>query len=55
MLDVEQIKRVFVNLIDNALDALLHEDNPKQITIVTRHDARAKSVDSRRVRQWTRN
>jgi sensor histidine kinase regulating citrate/malate metabolism len=39
MLDVEQIKRVFVNLIDNALDALLHEENPKQITIVTRHDA----------------
>jgi len=39
MLDVEQIKRVFVNLIDNALDALLHQDNPKQITIVTRHDA----------------
>ncbi len=39
MLDVEQIKRVFVNLIDNALDALLHVDNPKQITIETRHDA----------------
>jgi len=39
LLDVEQIKRVFVNLIDNALDALLHVDNPKQITIETRHDA----------------
>src|SRR4029079_16685400 len=38
MLDVEQIKRVFVNLIDNALDAVSHVDEPKQITIVTRHD-----------------
>jgi two-component system nitrogen regulation sensor histidine kinase NtrY len=38
MLDVEQIKRVFVNLIDNALDALIHADNEKRITIVTYHD-----------------
>jgi len=39
MLDVEQIKRVFVNLIDNALDALIRVDEPKEISIVTRHDA----------------
>lgn len=39
MLDVEQIKRVFVNLIDNALDALLRTENERRITIVTRHDS----------------
>ena len=39
MFDVEQIKRVFVNLIDNALDALVHADNEKRITIVTYHDS----------------
>jgi PAS domain S-box-containing protein len=38
MLDVEQIKRVFVNLIDNALDALSRAEDPRQITISTRHD-----------------
>jgi nitrogen fixation/metabolism regulation signal transduction histidine kinase len=38
MLDVEQIKRVFVNLIDNALDALVNVGNEKRITIVTYHD-----------------
>ena len=38
MLDVEQIKRVFVNLIDNAVDALRHTDSPRTISIVTRHD-----------------
>ena len=37
-LDVEQLKRVFVNLIDNALNALLKVDNEKRITITTRHD-----------------
>ena len=37
-LDVEQIKRVFVNLIDNAVEALASVNNQKQITIVTRHD-----------------
>jgi two-component system, NtrC family, nitrogen regulation sensor histidine kinase NtrY len=37
LLDVEQIKRVFVNLIDNALDALTNNDE-KLITISTRHD-----------------
>lgn len=39
MLDVEQIKRVFVNLIDNALEAVASVPNERQITIVTRHDA----------------
>jgi PAS domain S-box-containing protein len=38
MLDVEQIKRVFVNLIDNALNALLHTQHEKRLTIVTYHD-----------------
>jgi len=38
MLDVEQIKRVFVNLIDNALDALAHVNDPKLITISTSRD-----------------
>ena len=38
MLDVEQIKRVFVNLIDNAIEALLTTDE-KRITITTDHDA----------------
>jgi len=39
MLDVEQIKRVFVNLIDNALDALTQVTGEKQIKIVTSLDA----------------
>jgi len=39
MLDVEQIKRVFVNLIDNALGALVSVTSEKRITIVTSHDA----------------
>ena len=39
MLDVEQIKRVFVNLIDNALEAMASVNDEKQITIVTTHDA----------------
>lgn len=38
LLDVEQIKRVFVNLIDNAIEALFTTDE-KRITIVTEHDA----------------
>lgn len=51
MLDVEQIKRVFVNLIDNALAAMVSENGEKQITIVTRHDAdksvlRAEVIDT---------
>jgi two-component system nitrogen regulation sensor histidine kinase NtrY len=43
MLDVEQLKRVFVNLIDNAIQAMISENGEKQITIVTRHDVE-KSV-----------
>ena len=39
MLDVEQMKRVFVNLIDNALAAMVSVTHEKQVTIVTRHDA----------------
>ena len=39
MLDVEQIKRVFVNLIDNAVHALVSANDEKQITIATSHDA----------------
>ena len=39
MLDVEQIKRVFVNLIDNAVHALAAMTGEKQIVIVTSHDA----------------
>ncbi|HEY6803167.1 MAG TPA: ATP-binding protein [Pyrinomonadaceae bacterium] len=38
MIDVEQIKRVFVNLIDNAVDAVSHVDDLRQIRITTRHD-----------------
>jgi nitrogen fixation/metabolism regulation signal transduction histidine kinase len=38
MLDVEQIKRVFVNLIDNALDALT-DSNEKLIKITTRYES----------------
>jgi two-component system, NtrC family, nitrogen regulation sensor histidine kinase NtrY len=38
MLDVEQIKRVFVNLIDNALDALVSVADERIITITTNRD-----------------
>ncbi|HVI72673.1 MAG TPA: ATP-binding protein [Pyrinomonadaceae bacterium] len=40
MLDVEQMKRVFVNLIDNALEAMSSAGDEKQLTIVTSHDAK---------------
>jgi nitrogen fixation/metabolism regulation signal transduction histidine kinase len=39
MLDVEQMKRVFVNLIDNALEAMSSGNDEKQLTLVTSHDA----------------
>jgi PAS domain S-box-containing protein len=39
MLDVEQMKRVFVNLIDNALESLVHVNDKKRIAIVTTNDA----------------
>jgi PAS domain S-box-containing protein len=38
MLDVEQIKRVFVNLIDNALEAVSADGEQKLITITTSRD-----------------
>jgi len=38
MLDVEQMKRVFVNLIDNAVEAMTSVNDKKQLTIVTSHD-----------------
>ena len=43
MLDVEQIKRVFVNLIDNAIDSLSAAPE-KRITITTSHDAERSLV-----------
>ncbi|HEX8195683.1 MAG TPA: ATP-binding protein [Pyrinomonadaceae bacterium] len=39
MLDAEQIRRVFVNLIDNALEAFDGGQNEKQITIKTFNDS----------------
>ena len=38
MLDSEQLRRVFVNLIDNALDALSDQEEERLITISTLHD-----------------
>jgi PAS domain S-box-containing protein len=51
LLDVEQIKRVFVNLIDNALEALSSNGEEKLITITTSRDvdtglARAEVADT---------
>jgi PAS domain S-box-containing protein len=39
MLDTEQLKRVFVNLTDNALEALAAMPDERRLTIKTRHDA----------------
>ena len=39
MLDGEQFRRVFVNLIDNALDALSDEEDEQLITITTTHQS----------------
>ena len=39
MLDMEQMKRVFVNLIDNALEAMSSANDEKQLSISTSHDA----------------
>ncbi len=39
MLDVEHMKRVFVNLIDNALEALTEVEDQRCVTITTKHDA----------------
>ena len=38
MFDPEQIKRVFVNLIDNAHEALASLQGPRSITVLTAHD-----------------
>ena len=45
LLDLEQIKRVFVNLIDNAIEALFTADE-KRITIATSHDAERSVVNA---------
>jgi len=39
MIDEEQLKRVFVNLIENAVEAFDKSQPDKRITIRTRHDA----------------
>jgi PAS domain S-box-containing protein len=39
MLDTEQLKRVFVNLTDNALESLAIMTDARSLTIKTRHDA----------------
>src|SRR5258708_3962658 len=39
MFDTEQIKRVFVNLTDNALEALASTSGARKVRIATRHDA----------------
>jgi len=39
MLDVEQMKRVFVNLIDNAVEAIVDVDGERRIAVTSRHDA----------------
>jgi two-component system nitrogen regulation sensor histidine kinase NtrY len=38
LLDTEQLKRVFVNLTDNALEALAAVEDERAVTITTRHD-----------------
>lgn len=38
MIDIEQLKRVFVNLIENAAEAFAPEDSDKHVTVRTRHD-----------------
>lgn len=39
MQDAEQLKRVFVNLIDNAVEAFDEEQTGKSVTVTARHDA----------------
>ena len=39
MFDTEQLKRVFVNLTDNALEALASVSGERKVRIATRHDA----------------
>ena len=38
LLDTEQLRRVFVNLIDNAVEALAVADGERRITVATAHD-----------------
>jgi nitrogen fixation/metabolism regulation signal transduction histidine kinase len=38
MLDSEQLRRVFVNIIDNALESLADSEGERRITIATAHD-----------------
>ncbi len=38
LLDAEQLRRVFVNLIDNSIEALEESDGERRITIATAHD-----------------
>lgn len=38
MLDAEQLRRVFVNLIDNALESLAELEGERRITVATGHD-----------------
>nr|MDQ3802663.1 ATP-binding protein [Acidobacteriota bacterium] len=38
LLDAEQLRRVFVNLIDNSLEALSEEEGDRRVTIATAHD-----------------
>jgi nitrogen fixation/metabolism regulation signal transduction histidine kinase len=40
MLDAEQLRRVFVNLIDNALEALTDIEGERRMTVATVHDPR---------------
>jgi nitrogen fixation/metabolism regulation signal transduction histidine kinase len=44
MLDTEQFKRVFVNLIDNALEAIADLSGERRVTITTRHDSSRETV-----------
>ena len=47
MLDREQLRRVFVNLIDNAMSALANVEGEKRIAITTRFDTGAEYFDCR--------
>jgi two-component system nitrogen regulation sensor histidine kinase NtrY len=38
LLDYEQLRRVFVNLLDNALEATAHAEGERRITVATAHD-----------------
>ena len=44
MLDAEQMRRVFVNLMDNALEALADMDGERRITVATAHDTSRRVV-----------